>query len=259
MVTAHPVLSMFLTKATNLIVDGLLALVYPQCCAVCQGCVSSRHLGVVCADCWRATRLFNSGDTCCWKCGAPSLGIIDPAKRTNVRCRRCSDDAFTVARACGEYTGALQAVVLALKREPNLSQHLLNLLADTQQIPPLNQSTVVIPVPLHREREKERGFNQAAIIGRQLAHRLKLPFVDNTLVRTSHSEKHRAGMDASARRASVASAFAVRYPRLVQREKILLVDDVFTTGATVSACAQALLDADAAAVFVLTIARVVRY
>ena len=62
-------------------------------------------------------------------------------------------------------------------------------------------------------------------------------------------------MDASARRASVADAFAVRSPRLVYGEKILLVDDVFTTGATVSACARALLDADAEAVFVLTIAR----
>lgn len=250
---------MFLTTATNLIVDGLLALVYPQACAICQGCVSSRYLGVVCADCWRATRLFDSEETLCWKCGAPSLGTVDPEKRASVRCRRCADDAFTAARACGEYDGALQAVVLALKREPNVSQHLLNLLADAQQRPPLNQSTVVIPVPLHREREKERGFNQAAIIGRQLSRRVNVPLVDNTLVRTSHSEKHRAGMDASARRASVADAFAVSYPRMVQGEKILLVDDVFTTGATASTCAQALFAAGAEAVFVLTIARVVRY
>ncbi len=248
-------LSMFLTTATNLIVDGLLALLYPQACAICQGCVSSRALGVVCADCWRTTRLFHAEETYCWKCGAPSLGTIDPEKKTSVRCRRCDDDAFTVARACGLYSGALQAVVLELKREPNVSQHLLNLLAGAEQIPPLNQSTIVIPVPLHPDREKERGFNQAAVIARQLARKLKLPFVENALVRTSHSEKHRAGMDASARRASVANSFTVSYPRLVQGEKILLVDDVFTTGATVSACAEALLAADAAAVFVLTIAR----
>lgn len=250
---------MFLTAATNLIVDGLLALVYPQRCAICQRCVSSRHLGVVCADCWSATRFFSSEETLCWKCGAPSLGTVSPEKRTSVRCRRCADDAFTVARACGEYDGALQAVVLALKREPNVSPHLLNLLASTQQIPPLDQSTVIIPVPLHRDREKERGFNQAAIIGRQLALRANLPFVDNTLVRTSHSAKHRTGMDANARRASVADAFTVSYPRLVEGAKILLVDDVFTTGATVSACASALFAAGAEAVFVLTIARVARY
>jgi ComF family protein len=246
---------MFLTTATNLLVDGLLTLIYPQACAICQGCVSNRKLGVVCAACWRATRVFNEHDTVCWKCGAPSGGTVEPEKRTTVNCRHCDNDAFTVARACGDYAGALQAVVLALKREPNVSPHLLNLLAAAQQRPPLDQSTVVIPVPLHPDREKERGFNQAAIIAEQLARRLKLPFVAHSLVRTTHSERHRAGMDANARRASVANAFVVSYPRLVRGEKVLLVDDVFTTGATVSACAEALLAADVAAVFVLTIAR----
>lgn len=246
---------MFLTKATDLIVDSLLALMYPQACGVCGGNVDSRHLGAVCAQCWGATRLFSGEETICWKCGAHSLGKIAPEKRETVRCRRCDSDSFTVARACGAYDGALKAVVLALKREPNVSQQLLNLLAEVQRRPPSDQATLVIPVPLHPEREKERGFNQAAVIGRQLARRLQLPFADSVLIRTTHSERHRAGMDAIARRASVANAFAVSYPQVVRAEKILLVDDVFTTGATVSACAEALLAADAAAVFVLTIAR----
>lgn len=250
---------MFLTKATNLILDGLLTLIYPQSCAVCRQSVESRHLGIACADCWAGTQLFAGTDTICWKCGAPSLGAIAAEKRTDVRCRRCDNDAFTVARACGAYEGALRAAVLALKREPNISRHLLSLLAETQQRSPLDQATRVLPVPLHPDREKERGFNQATVIGRQLALRARLPFDDRSLIRTSHSAKHRAGMDATGRRASVASAFAVNYPRLVAGEKILLVDDVFTTGATVSACAQVLLSAGAESVLVLTIARPVRY
>ena len=149
--------------------------------------------------------------------------------------------------------------MLALKREPNVSRHLLRLLAQTQQRSPLDQATRVLPVPLHPDREKERGFNQATVIGRQLAQRARLPFDNKSLIRTSHSAKHRAGMDATGRRSSVASAFAVIYPRLVAGEKILLVDDVFTTGATVSACAQVLLSAGAESVLVLTIARPVRY
>lgn len=250
---------MFLTKAANLVVDGLLALVYPQSCAICQRSVESRHLGIACADCWRATQIFGDAETICWKCGAPSLGKIAAEKLRTVRCRRCDDDVFTVARACGAYEGALRAAVLALKREPNSSPQLLNLLAQAQQRPPLDQATRVVPVPLHPDREKERGFNQATVIGRQLANKVKLPFADKCLVRTGQSEKHRAGMDATGRRSSVASAFAVSVPRLVLGEKILLVDDVFTTGATASACAQALLDAGAESVFVLTIARPVRY
>lgn len=248
---------MFLTKATNLIVDGLMSLVYPQRCAVCEGSVERRHLGIACAACWEATRIFTDADTICWKCGAPSLGAIDPQKRTTVRCRRCDDDAFTVARACGAYEGALRAEVLALKREPNVSQQMLNLLAQTQLRSPLDQVTRVIPVPLHPNREKERGFNQASVLSRQLARRVRLPFDNNSLIRTTHSGKHRAGMDASGRRASVVSAFAVSYPRLIAGEKILLVDDVFTTGATVSACAAALIASGASEVHVLTIARAV--
>ena len=248
---------MFLTKATNLILDGLLALVYPQSCAVCQRSVERRHLGTACARCWEATHLFTDADTICWKCGAPSLGVIESQKRTTVRCRRCDDNAFTVARACGAYEGALRAVVLALKREPNVSQQLLNLLVLAQRRSPLDQATRVIPVPLHPKREKERGFNQATVLGRQLARRVRLPFDNKSLIRTSHSGKHRAGMDATGRRASVASAFAVSYPRLVATEKILLVDDVFTTGATVSACAAALMAGGASEVYVLTVARAV--
>ena len=76
-----------------------------------------------------------------------------------------------------------------------------------------------------------------------------------SLVRVSSTEKYRAGLDAKGRQDTVAGAFEVRHPRLIANEDILLVDDVFTTGATVSACAEALLAAGARKVFVLTIAR----
>lgn len=81
-----------------------------------------------------------------------------------------------------------------------------------------------------------------------------MPLDEVSLVRVSASEKYRAGLDAKGRRDTVAGAFAVHHPRLVENEDILLVDDVFTTGATVSACAEALVSAGAT-VFVLTIAR----
>jgi ComF family protein len=110
-------------------------------------------------------------------------------------------------------------------------------------------------VPLHPERLRERGFNQAAMLGRALAERMRLPFDEWSLVRTVHTERHRAGMDSRARRETVENAFQVRRTRLVEGERILLIDDVFTTGATVSACASALKEAGAQDVFVLTVAR----
>lgn len=250
---------MFLTTTINLIIDGLLALVYPQACVLCQQGIENRRLGSLCTDCWQRARIFADNEIVCWKCGAPSLGKIAPEKREAVRCGRCASDSFTAARACGAYEGALKAAVLALKRDPNVSYKLLETLVETQRRAPLQQATLIIPVPLHPQREQERGFNQATIIGRALALKVGLPFDEKSLVRTTHSEKHRAGMDASGRRDSVAKAFSVSYPRRVAGERVLLIDDVFTTGATVSSCAEVLLEAGASEVLVLTVARVVRY
>jgi competence protein ComFC len=113
----------------------------------------------------------------------------------------------------------------------------------------------MIPVPLHPERERERGFNQAAVLGRRLSRLNRLPMDEHSVIRTAHTERHRAGMDARARRESVANAFTVIRPRLIEGERVLLIDDVFTTGATVSACAEALKAAGARQVSVLTVAR----
>jgi ComF family protein len=110
-------------------------------------------------------------------------------------------------------------------------------------------------VPLHPKRLRTRGFNQASIIAQAVSKALNLPVDEVSLVRVSTTEKYRAGMDTKGRRDTVAGAFRVAYPRLIAGEDILLVDDVFTTGATVSACAEVLFEAGAKSVFVLTIGR----
>jgi ComF family protein len=132
-------------------------------------------------------------------------------------------------------------------------------MAETQKQYPLSEATRIVPVPLHPEREKARGFNQAAVIARELSRSTSLPLDEISLVRSQHTNRHRAGMDWKGRRDTVADAFRVMYPALITGERVLLVDDVFTTGATVSSCSKTLLAAGAAEVFVLTIARPVRY
>jgi ComF family protein len=151
----------------------------------------------------------------------------------------------------------LRESVLLLKRQPHLPEHVETLLVSAAMLAPLNASTRIVPVPLHPDRMRTRGFNQASIIAHVLSKSLKLPVDEETLVRESASEKYRAGLDAKGRYETVAGAFAVRHPRLVANEDILLVDDVFTTGATVSACAEALLAAGARNVRVLTVARAI--
>jgi ComF family protein len=142
-----------------------------------------------------------------------------------------------------------------LKREPHVARRLALLLHEVQMRGPLDAADLIVPVPLHADRERERGFNQAVVIARELARLSRLPLDEHSVARRLHTERHRAGMDAKARRESVADAFAVRHRDLIVGKRVLLVDDVFTTGATASACAQALIEVGAGAVFVLTIAR----
>lgn len=249
---------MLLTRAASFCYDSLLTVVYPRACAVCGGSVESHALGVACANCWQQTKIFST-ETICWKCGQPSIGTVPDEKSEAARCHRCDEASFTAARACGVYEGALRASVLALKHEPHVCQKLREALLQTQQRAPLNSATQIIPVPLHAEREKERGFNQAFVIGRELSRATSLPLNAVSLIRNKHTNRHRAGMDAKGRQDTVANAFSVINPGLIAGERVLLIDDVFTTGATVSSCAAVLLAAGAAEVLVLTIARPIRY
>jgi competence protein ComFC len=246
---------MLLTTLTSTLADAALALVYPQACAVCGGSVESRHDGVACAACWHATRLFTGDDTVCWKCGAFTRANVSEDRRKSIRCGQCDEDSFTAARACGFYEGALRASVLELKREPHVAARLARLMLAALQREPVNSANLIIPVPLHPGRERERGFNQAVLLARELSRLSHLPLDEHSVVRRVQTGRHRAGMDSRARRESVAEAFAVRDPDAIAAKRVLLIDDVFTTGATVSSCAAVLKDAGAEAVFVLSVAR----
>ncbi len=235
---------MNLTRTVENFCDAVLALAYPQICVICGQSVEQRRFGVACEACWKGTRVFTDDEEMCWKCGLPGAA-----------CGRCETLAFTAARAAGIYKGALRESVLLLKRQPYLPRHVEGLLAELVRREPLSRSTRIIPVPLHPKRLRTRGFNQASIVGQAVSKALRLAFDEVSLVRVSTTEKYRAGMDTKGRRDTVAGAFRVAHPRIVAGENILLVDDVFTTGATVSACAEVLINSGAEAVFVLTIGR----
>ncbi|HYW73488.1 MAG TPA: double zinc ribbon domain-containing protein, partial [Pyrinomonadaceae bacterium] len=128
-------MSLFSTTA-NLACDAALALIYPQPCAICGASVEARHDGTVCSRCWEGAPLFHD-ETLCWKCGALSKAQVSDDKRQSVRCGRCDDYAFTAARACGSYEGALRASVLELKRQPHIAPRLADLVYNTQLREPL--------------------------------------------------------------------------------------------------------------------------
>jgi ComF family protein len=110
---------------------------------------------------------------------------------------------------------------------------------------------MVIPVPLHSARRRERGYNQSELLASTLADAMNMPLVTNAVERTRLT-RSQVGLNARERRLNLVDAFAGR-PDQVSGKTILLIDDVYTTGATLGACAQALLDAGAAAVYGLTV------
>ena len=246
---------MFLTSAAHNFYDSLLSILYPQPCVICRSSVENRAHVPACIRCWNLTSIFEGTESLCWKCGL----VIHPAGRTvepsSVHCHRCDEHLFAAARACGVYELALREAVLQLKRQPYLTSYIVPFLVRVAQRPPLNQATRIIPVPLHPQRERQRGFNQAAVIARAIGPLLGLVVDESVLTRVVASHKYRAGLDQKGRFDSVAKAFEVQFPTIVRDEVILLVDDVLTTGATASSCAAALLSAGAESVFVLTLAR----
>jgi len=232
--------------------DSILTLVYPQICHVCENSVENLADGVACRFCWEGTNIFSGAETLCAKCGA-----FLHAKPSNYQtfCHRCDEHFYDAASAVGVYEHALSASVLHLKREPFVARKLQKLFVSRFQNSDFLDATLIVPVPLSKKRSLERGFNQAAVLSKILAKQIGINSDSKSLARKIHTPMHRVGMDAKARALSVANAFEVKRPNFIKGRNVLLIDDVFTSGATVSNCAKVLKKSGASKVYVLTLAR----
>jgi ComF family protein len=164
--------------------------------------------------------------------------------------------SFDAAYSFGAYEGRLRELIHLFKysRVRPLARPLGSYLASA--IPRDQSFDVVVPVPLHWRRLWERGFNQSDLLARAVARRYGAPVV--RALRRRRATATQAGLTNARRRANVAGAFAVKRARAVSGRRVLLVDDVMTTGATASACAGALKRAGSRYVAVLALARVDR-
>ena len=221
---------------------ALADLFYPQRCVGC----TMRSSDVLCRACFEA--LPEVGWPSCARCGMPT------AFETFV-CEECKnvDFGFESARAPLRYEGAGKKLVHALKYQGYTG--VVERVAAPLMLGVIDGGArfdAVEPVPLHRSRLRKRGFNQAELLARGVAGKLNAPVSDTLEV--VRSTRDQVELSAAGRRANVAGAYAVR--RRVSG-KILLVDDVFTTGATMSACAGALVRAGAGEVHALSLCRTV--
>lgn len=215
-------------------------------------CVGCRRAGVwLCDDCAQAVE--PTGDRICERCGRQQ------AERTACcsRCRDAPDGALRFARAAALYEGPLRGGIHHLRygQVTALGPVLARYLVAAMQTPPwpllLRYVDGVTPVPLHDLRRRQRGYNQAELLATALCEQTGLPLQPHWIhrQRMTHSQ---VGLNAQERKANVAEAF--RAEPFVKGRTILLVDDVYTTGATLGACATAAMNAGATAVFALTLA-----
>lgn len=234
--------------------DSLISLLYPQTCGSCNGIAERFSDGSACGECWSKTRIFTGSETLCSKCGT---FLRERESTSEAFCHRCDDHKYDRARAAGIYENALVAEIIRLKTTPSLSNRSRHLILDAFDRSDFTDPTLVVPVPLSRKRRYDRGFNQAELLARLIAKSSGLPLDEKSLVRKVHTTIHRAAMDRKARDLTVKNAFAVTRPVLIRDQNILLVDDVLTSGATVSYCAKVLKRNGAGKVYVFTLARAV--
>jgi ComF family protein len=206
--------------------------------------------GTVCGACWAAIVPFTP--PLCGRCGEPLPSWRTISLETGIcsRCRRAPSSIDSSA-AIGAYDGRLRFIIHALKYGGHRSIAApLGARMRSSGAAVLQGADAAVPVPLHRRRQRARGFNQAA----DLARHLDLPVAP--LLRRVRATPSQTTLPAAERRANMRGAFALSRRTSVSGMRLVLVDDVSTTGATLEACASVLKDAGAIEVRAITAARV---
>lgn len=222
------------------LLGGFSELIFPQVCLVCE----STSKAPLCASC--ADGFSRITSPVCEKCGKP-------CERPVADCRECRGKHlhFTLARSGGAYTGSLKSAIHSLKYKngKRLAAY-LSRFVDDEAGRLMEAVDAIAFVPLSKLKEAERGYNQSGLLARHLARRYNKPLYTKLAKVKNIPEQHRLGF--AQRGDNVKGAFRAfgKVP-----ERVLLIDDVYTTGSTASECASALKQRGAAVVYVLTVAR----
>jgi competence protein ComFC len=221
----------------------LLDVLFPPSCAGC-GSWGERY----CPTCFEKTNLISN--PICQICGDPLQHADD------VICDRCRDQevAFTAIRSWAAFVEPLQTAIHKLKYRQDrglgevLAEPLVDLLKKYHW-----EINLIIPVPLDVIRQKERGYNQAALLARPISWKTGIPYTSQALLRKKIT-RQQVGLSVSERAENMAGAFSANEMR-VSEKNVLVIDDVITTGSTINACAHALINSGARKVFGITLAR----
>jgi len=238
------------------VLTALAELLFPSLCLTCGRILLERRAHFLCPECSSGIRFIVS--PLCPICGIPFPAEEGP----DHTCGDCilSHRHIGAARSLGVYEAVLLNAIYAFKYGGNLTlgEKLGQLMAD--HLYPsfrIEDYSLIIPVPLHPRRLRQRGFNQSVILARQIAKRRGVAMDFRALRRIVDTESQ-AGLKKEERRSNIRKAFDISGPEGIRGKRILLVDDVYTTGSTLAECARILLKGGADAVGALTLARAIQ-
>ncbi len=226
---------------------------FPSRCRLCRSLLEEPGERIVCRDCL-ARLVPRRGPLC------PACGRFHEGAGGDHPCAAClgTPPPYAVHRSCGAYGGALKDVILLFKYRKcaPLSAPLARFAeaALGGEAALWSGADLLVPVPLHRARRRDRGFNQSRLLARDLARAREMKVLAGALVK-ARNVPPQAGLRAADRERNVVGAYAVRRPEEVRGKVVVLVDDVTTTGATLRECARVLLEAGAREVRALTLAQ----
>jgi ComF family protein len=260
--------------------DILSCALFPCSCALCGGSLLRLTRVPICDFC--CAQLPPQPGTLCDCCGE-DLGIAhfsplpssddpdsDPVRE--ILCQPCSlaPPAFVKAVAFGGYHGQLRSLVHLLKYEgmQPVAGRLGVLLADSLEVFAASETAprqmLVVPVPMHATKQRQRGFNHAELLARSAIHEMRRRHpqwelrLETNLLQRMRVTVSQAGLTTHQRRENLRGAFFAPRPSRLADQHVLLVDDIYTTGATARACSRVLMNAGAASVRVATVARAQR-
>lgn len=262
----------FLRSPLRPIFDALSATLYPASCALCEQSLLRFSSLPICESCWSA--VTPQTGVLCTHCGEdlglPQSSLAHLATSGPQLCDACREKspAFAKAVAYGRYEHELRGLIHLMKyagMKP-IARRLGQRMADTVAGLPIAADTevLVIPVPLYRTKRRQRGFNHAERIATGLTDELRRSdrnhrwLMTRAVLRRRRATDTQSRLSLQGRRRNLRGAFAVRDADRIRDRVVLLVDDIYTTGATASACSRVLLRAGAKAVWVATVARTQR-
>lgn len=234
----------------------LLDFLLPASCSYCRSPLGDSPVPFLCVPCWADFSLIRT--PVCPRCGRPFDSPDALTFSPEHVCGPCRKDPpnFDQALSVGHFEGPLREAIHQFKYRPcrSLARPLAAWLSENIRL--VAQIDLVVPVPLHKKRLRQRGFNQALLLSHRLSTAFAIPLSVDNLVRV-RSTRPQVELSGEERKQNVAGAFALRRPHEVEDKSVLLVDDVFTTGATMNECAAVLKDGGAAWITALSLARAV--